>query len=131
MERSNHVAFANSPSKLTEELALVRPTWFGTISRVLEKVHQAAHQKAEQAGHARVFELATEAAVAYSRERSAGSVSLLTRVRRALFDRLVYRKLRGVRGGSLLFCVCGGGPLPKRLGHFLHGSVCWCSRATV
>ena len=30
------VAFASSPARLTEELALVRPTWFGTVPRVLD-----------------------------------------------------------------------------------------------
>jgi long-chain acyl-CoA synthetase len=120
-ERGNPVAFASSASKLTEELGMVRPTWFGMVPRVLEKVYQAAQQKAEQAGHTRMFDVATEVAIEFSRERSAGRVSLLTRVQHALFDRLVYRKLREVMGGQLRFAVSGGGPLPERLNHFYHG----------
>jgi long-chain acyl-CoA synthetase len=121
VERGNPVAFATSPGRLTEELALVRPTWFGTVPRVLEKVFQTAQQKAEQAGRARVFHLATEAAIRYSREQSTGHVSLVARLQHAVFERLVYGKLRAVLGGELRFVVSGGGPLPERLNHFYNG----------
>ncbi|MGZ3460204.1 MAG: AMP-dependent synthetase/ligase, partial [Archangium sp.] len=121
VEKGNTVAFATSPGKLTEELALVRPTWFGTVPRVLEKVFQTAQQKAEQADRMRLFDLATEVAIQSSRERSAGRASLLTRLQHALFDRLVYRTLREVLGGNLRFIVSGGGPLPERLNHFYNG----------
>ncbi len=121
VERGNEVAFASSPGKLTEELGMVRPTWFGAVPRVLEKVFQAAHHKAEQAGRGRVFQLAADVATRYSRERAEGHVSLRTRLLHAVFDRLVYRKLRGVMGGALRFAVSGGGPLSERLNHFFHG----------
>ncbi len=121
VERGNTVAFATSAGKLTEELGMVRPTWFGMVPRVLEKVFQAAQQKAEQAGHTKVFDMATETAVEFSRQRSAGRVSVLTWAKHAVFDRLVYRTLRAVMGGQLRFAVSGGGPLPERLNHFYHG----------
>ncbi|MFE8602410.1 AMP-dependent synthetase/ligase [Archangium violaceum] len=121
VERGNEVAFATSPGKLTEELALVRPTWFGTVPRVLEKVFQTAQQKAEQGGRGRVFTLAADAAIRYSREQSAGSVSLMARLQHAVFERLVYRTLRSVLGGQLRFVVSGGGPLSERLNHFYNG----------
>ncbi|AKJ07424.1 long-chain acyl-CoA synthetase [Archangium gephyra] len=121
VERGNAVAFATSAGKLTEELALVRPTWFGTVPRVLEKVFQTAQQKADQAGRGRVFNLAADAAIRYSREQSAGGVSLVARLQHVVFDRLVYRTLRSVLGGQLRFVVSGGGPLPERLNHFYNG----------
>ncbi|WNG40210.1 long-chain fatty acid--CoA ligase [Archangium violaceum] len=121
VEKGNTVAFATSPGKITEELAMVRPTWFGTVPRVLEKVFQTAQQKAESAGKGRVFDLATNAAIQYSRERSQGRTGLLTRLQHAVFDRLVFRTLRQVLGGQLRFVVSGGGPLPERLNHFYNG----------
>ncbi len=121
VEKGNLVAFATSPGKLTEELAMVRPTWFGTVPRVLEKVFQTAQQKAEQAGRGRVFDMAQKVAIQYSRERSAGRAALTTRLQHALFDRLVYRKLREVLGGQVRFIVSGGGPLPEWLNHFYNG----------
>ncbi|WNG20772.1 AMP-dependent synthetase/ligase [Cystobacter fuscus] len=121
VEKGLTVAFASSPNKLVEELSLVRPTWFGTVPRVLEKVFQTARQKAEQSGKVRVFDLATDAAVRYSRESVGGGASLLTRLQHGVFDRLVYRTLRGILGGQLRFIVSGGGPLPERLNHFYRG----------
>lgn len=121
VERGILVAFATSPSKLVEELGIVKPTWFGTVPRVLEKVFQTARQKAEQAGKARVFDLATETAVDASRGEFTGGASLFTRLKHGLFDRLVYRTLRGILGGQLRYIVSGGGPLPERLNHFYRG----------
>jgi long-chain acyl-CoA synthetase len=121
VERGIPVAFATGPNKLVEELSLVRPTWFGTVPRVLEKVFQTARQKAEQADKVRVFDLATEVAVQYSRESAGSGASLFTRLKHGVFDRLVYRTLRGILGGQLRFIVSGGGPLPERLNHFYRG----------
>ncbi|MET0402687.1 MAG: long-chain fatty acid--CoA ligase [Cystobacter sp.] len=121
VERGVSVAFATSPSKLVEELALVKPTWIGTVPRVLEKVFQTARQKAEQAGRAEVFDLATDIAVEYSRQSAGAGPSLLTRLQHVVFDRLVYRTLRGILGGQMRYIVSGGGPLPERLNHFYRG----------
>jgi long-chain acyl-CoA synthetase len=39
----------------------------------------------------------------------------------AIFDKLVYGKLRAAMGGQVRYAVSGGGPLGVRLGHFFHG----------
>ncbi|NMO22072.1 long-chain fatty acid--CoA ligase [Pyxidicoccus fallax] len=121
MEMGLTVAFASSAGKVVEELSLVRPAWFGTVPRILEKVFQAAQQKAENAGRERVFDLAVDTAIQTSRDSAAGRRSLVTGLKRAVFDRLVYRQLRQVFGGRLRFVVSGGGPLPERLNHFYNG----------
>ncbi|MBM7113537.1 AMP-dependent synthetase/ligase [Archangium primigenium] len=121
VERGVSIAFATSAGKLVEELALVKPTWFGTVPRVLEKVFQTARQKAEQAGKERVFDQAVETAVQYSRDRAEGRLGLVTRIKHAVFDRLVYATLRRILGGQLRFLVSGGGPLQERLNHFYNG----------
>ena len=41
--------------------------------------------------------------------------------RRALFDRLVYGKVKEAFGGQLRWAVSGGAPLGARLGHFFRG----------
>ena len=43
------------------------------------------------------------------------------KLRHALFDRLVYGKLRNAMGGKVAHAVSGGGPLGERLGHFFQG----------
>jgi len=59
--------------------------------------------------------------VAYSRSLDTGGPGLWLRVRHALFDRLVYTKLRAAMGGRVEYAVSGGAPLGARLGHFFRG----------
>jgi long-chain acyl-CoA synthetase len=51
----------------------------------------------------------------------AGGPGLGLKVRHALFDRLVYAKLRAAMGGRVAWAVSGGAPLGVRLGHFFRG----------
>jgi long-chain acyl-CoA synthetase len=44
------------------------------------------------------------------------------RLRHALFERLVYARLRAVVGGKVRYAVSGGAPLGDRLGHFFRGA---------
>jgi long-chain acyl-CoA synthetase len=44
------------------------------------------------------------------------------RLQHALFDRLVYAKLRAAVGGRVAYAVSGGAPLGERLGHFFRGA---------
>ncbi|HEX6918101.1 MAG TPA: AMP-binding protein, partial [Phycicoccus sp.] len=50
-----------------------------------------------------------------------GSVPFGLRLRHAVFDRLVYAKLRAAMGGKVQYAVSGGAPLGTRLGHFFRG----------
>ena len=43
------------------------------------------------------------------------------KIKHAIFDRLVYSKLRAAMGGHVAHAVSGGGPLGERLGHFFQG----------
>ncbi|XXF74951.1 long-chain fatty acid--CoA ligase [Myxococcaceae bacterium GXIMD 01537] len=115
------VAFSSGFTQLTEEMPKVRPDWLVAVPRVFEKIFTTAQLRAKQAGHARAFARAETVAVRVSQERITGRVRLGTRARRALFDRLVYRKLRELFGGKLRFAVSGGGPLGARLTEFFDG----------
>ncbi len=44
------------------------------------------------------------------------------KLRHALFDRLVYSKLRAAVGGQVRYAISGGAPLGERLGHFFRGA---------
>ena len=43
-------------------------------------------------------------------------------MRHALFDRLVYSKLKAAMGGRVDYAISGGAPLGERLGHFFRGA---------
>ncbi|GAA2008901.1 AMP-dependent synthetase/ligase [Brevibacterium samyangense] len=115
------LALEGDIKQLLPSMAQVKPTFLLGVPRVFEKVFNSALAKAEAGGKDKIFRLAEATAVAYSRAEDAGRIPLGLRVRHALFDKLVYAKLREVMGGFATHAVSGGGPLGEHLGHFFKG----------
>jgi long-chain acyl-CoA synthetase len=108
-------------SDLVGDLGVFRPTFLLAVPRVFEKVFNSAHRRAYDGGQGKIFDAAADTAVAWSRARDTGGPGIALRARRALFDRLVYRKLRAAVGGRVVAAVSGSAPLGERLGHFFRG----------
>jgi long-chain acyl-CoA synthetase len=106
---------------LLDDLASFRPTVLLAVPRVFEKVYNGARHRALDAGKGRVFDAASATAVAWSEACDGGGPGLGLRLRRALFDALVYRRLRAALGGRVRAAVSGSAPLTERLGHFFRG----------
>jgi long-chain acyl-CoA synthetase len=106
---------------LLDDLAAFRPTVLLAVPRVFEKVYNGARHKALDAGRGKVFDAAADVAVAWSEACDAGGPGIALRLRRALFDVLVYRRLRAALGGQVRAAVSGSAPLTTRLGHFFRG----------
>ncbi|SCE89723.1 long-chain acyl-CoA synthetase [Micromonospora viridifaciens] len=116
------LAHCADTKNLVAELQEFRPTFVLSVPRVFEKVYNGARQKAEADGKGRIFDRAEKVAIAYSEalETTAGP-GLALRVQHAVFDRLVYRRLRAALGGRCRDAISGGAPLGARLGHFFRG----------
>jgi long-chain acyl-CoA synthetase len=94
----------------------------GRAARVREDLQLRRRAKAEAGGKGKIFAGATAAAIAYSQALDSGAVPLgLKRASHAVFDKLVYAKLRDAMGGEIQYAVSGGAPLGTRLGHFFRG----------
>jgi len=108
---------------LLPALASFRPTFILAVPRVFEKVYNSAEQKAVSDKRGAIFGRAAKVAIAYSRALDApgGRPSFGLRAQHALFDRLVYRKLRAALGGRTQYAVSGGAALSERLCHFFRG----------
>ncbi|MGW1075297.1 AMP-dependent synthetase/ligase [Streptomyces sp. NPDC002537] len=107
---------------LTDDLASFRPTLILGVPRVFEKVYNSARAKAQADGKGKIFDRAADTAIAYSRAKDTpGGPSFGLRLKHAVFDRLVYGKLRAVLGGRATHAISGGAPLGERLGHFYRG----------
>ncbi|WP_036506332.1 AMP-dependent synthetase/ligase [Nocardia aobensis] len=106
---------------ITEELGTFRPTLILGVPRVFEKVFNAARTQAQLTHRGRIFDIAADTAIAYSRALDNDHIPLGLRLRHQLFDRLVYRKLRAALGGRATHALSGGAPLGERLGHFFRG----------
>ena len=107
---------------LLDDLAGFKPTFVLAVPRVFEKVYNTAKQRAHGSGKGKIFDRAEAVAIAYSEATSGtGKASLGLRLQHALFDKLVYTKLRAALGGECVAAVSGGAPLGARLGHFFRG----------
>jgi long-chain acyl-CoA synthetase len=115
------VAHTPDVKQLLPDLADFRPTFLLAVPRVFEKVYNGARQRAHDDGKGRIFDAAADTAIAWSRSQDTGGAGVALRLRHALFDRLVYRKLRAAVGGNVVAAVSGAGPLGERLGHFFRG----------
>jgi long-chain acyl-CoA synthetase len=106
---------------LVADLGEFKPTFILAVPRVFEKVFNTASQRATADGRGRVFDRAADVAIAWSRAQDGKKVPVRLRAQHALFDRLVYGKLRQALGGSCAYAISGGAPLGERLGHFYRG----------
>ena len=102
-------------------LASFQPTFLLAVPRVFEKIYNASQQKAVAAGKGKIFDTAAHTAIEYSEALDEGGPGLVLKLKHAVFDKLVYSKLRHAMGGNMRWAVSGGGPLGARLGHFFRG----------
>lgn len=107
--------------QLLPALGSFKPTFLLAVPRVFEKVYNSAEQKAEAGGKGKIFRAAAHTAIEHSRLLQDGKkIPFGTKIKFALFDRLVYSKLRAAMGGRVTYAVSGSAPLGPRLGHFFH-----------
>jgi len=108
---------------LLDDLQEFQPTFILAVPRVFEKVFNTSSQKATADGKGAIFSRAAEVAITWSRglDPGRGRTSIATRAQHAVFNRLVYAKLRDALGGCCVHAVSGGAPLGDRLGHFYRG----------
>jgi long-chain acyl-CoA synthetase len=115
------VGFTSDIKNLLPLLAEFKPTVVVSVPRVFEKVYNTAEQNASNDGKGPIFKNAAQTAVDWSRAHDDGKPGMVLRAKHALFDRLVYQKLRAALGGDCHAAVSGGAPLGARLGHFYRG----------
>ncbi len=108
--------------RLTTDLASFKPTFVLAVPRIFEKVYNGAEAKAEAAGKGAIFRKAADIAIAYSKSLDEGNTPVGLKVKHALFDKLVYSKIRHGLGGRVEAAISGGAPLGERLGHFFRGA---------
>jgi long-chain acyl-CoA synthetase len=107
--------------QLLPALGSFKPTFLLAVPRVFEKVYNSAEQKAEAGGKGKIFRAAADVAIEHSRLLEQGkSIPFGMRLKFALFNKLVYGKLRDAMGGRVVYAVSGSAPLGSRLGHFFH-----------
>jgi long-chain acyl-CoA synthetase len=121
VEATARMGHSSDIRSLLDDFASFRPTFILAVPRVFEKIYNSSEQKAEGDGKGRIFAAAAATAIEWSESLDAGGPGLGLRLKHAVFDRLVYSRLRTAMGGQVRYAVSGGAPLGTRLGHFYRG----------
>lgn len=116
-----HLAHSSDAKQAVPLIVDFKPSVVLAVPYVFEKIYNTAKHKAASGGKGWIFDLADATAREYSESLDRGGPGPLLRLRHALFDRLVYGKLRAALGGQVDYIVSGGAPLGARLGHFFRG----------
>jgi long-chain acyl-CoA synthetase len=113
------VAYAESPDTLKEDFQLVEPTTGTSVPRVYEKMYDAIREQAESSSVSEtLFSWATDVGREYFEAEDPGPA---LRVKRAVADKLVFRKVRNGLGGNIDHLISGGGSLSPDLCALYHG----------
>ncbi len=118
----NHIAFAESPLTVIENMAEVRPTSMVSVPRLFEKIYSRIHEGVSQMPPARqkIFHRAIEIGREYVNKKYITKEPLgLLSLKYKIFDKLVFEKIRAKFGGRLSYFLCGGAPLDKTICEFM------------
>jgi long-chain acyl-CoA synthetase len=117
-----HLAHCGDIGRLPQDLASFKPTFVLAVPRIFEKIYNGAEARATAAGKGNIFKKAAAVAEAYSQAMDGESIPISLKIKHAVFDKLVYSKIRAAMGGRVEAAISGGAPLGARLGHFYRGA---------
>lgn len=114
---------------VVDKFGSFKPDMILCVPRVLEKVHAGVRANAQAGGrvNAEIFRRAERVAIEWSRvQGNSGADDAVKpgprlRAEHALFDKLVYAKVRAAMGGKCTAAITGGGALGPTLTHFFRG----------
>jgi long-chain acyl-CoA synthetase len=116
------------PGELRPMLKEFRPTFVVGVPYLFEKIHDTGRATAEKIGRSASFDRAHRVAVRFGeahlnrflgRGRGPGPGLYAAW---ALYDLLVYRRIRKELGGRLRYAISGGSPLDRDLNHFFYAA---------
>ncbi|MCQ4079956.1 AMP-dependent synthetase/ligase [Streptomyces sp. RB6PN25] len=119
---------ALTAAALVPAFASFRPTFVFAVPYVFERMLKCARGVAEEAGRGRLFDRAMDVAVRYAEAVEQHALGAgkgpgpWLRAAHAVFDRMVYRRLRAVLGDRVRYAVSGGSPFSRELGLMFAGA---------
>lgn len=115
--------FVEDPREIMAHVTEIRPTAFASVPRFYEKLHDGIQERLSTltGPRKRLADAALAAGSEWSRcARDGVSPPWTLRVRHAVLDRLVLRKIRAVMGGDIKWMISGSAAAPVWLLEFFH-----------
>ncbi|MFI8876059.1 AMP-dependent synthetase/ligase [Streptomyces sp. NPDC055243] len=117
------------PDELRPELRSFRPTFVVGVPYLFEKIHDTGRATAEKIGRGASFDRAEGIAVRFGEaylnkflDKRGPGPSVGLHLGWALYELLVYRRIRKEVGGRLRYAISGGSPLDRRLNLFFYAA---------
>ena len=111
--------------KIIDNLAIVKPTFMGAAPRIFEKAHGRINtmQQAEGGLKEKLFNQAFAVGLKYDTLKREGKpVPFLLARQHAVFDKLVFSKVRDRFGGRVRFFISGAAALNREIAEWFHAA---------
>jgi long-chain acyl-CoA synthetase len=111
--------------KIVDNLGVVKPTFMGAAPRIFEKAHAriVTMQAAEGGAKEAIFKQAFKVGLAVDQAKRDGrSPGLVLNAQHAVFDRLVFAKVRERFGGRVRFFISGAAALNQEIAEWFHAA---------
>lgn len=111
--------------KIVDNLGIVQPTFMGAAPRIFEKAYGRIVSMTEAEGGAKekLFKQAFKVGLAVDDlKREGKSVPLPLKLQHALFDKLVFSKVRARFGGKVKFFISGSAALNRDVAKWFHAA---------
>ncbi len=122
MHRGIKVSFLSDPKLIIETLQEVKPTLLCTVPRVYEKVYAAIQTGLEASSKTKkiIFGWSVkQGRIYYDLVNRQENIPNNIKVRKALADKLVLNKIKGVLGGNMRITPTAGAPLSAEIQSFM------------
>lgn len=113
--------FAESVPKIVDNLAEVQPTMLVSVPRIFTKIYDGLNKMMVEKGGVTksIFDAAMSNAEKRRQLEAAGGSSRWLNAQHALFDRIVFSKVRERFGGNLKYAISGGAAIPVEVAQFI------------
>jgi long-chain acyl-CoA synthetase len=117
------VSYLEDPKRIIETLSEVRPTTLCSVPRLYQKAYHTIKAQVNKSSVIKkaLFNWALNTGHAYAeKQRLENKIPLMLKVKHAVANRLVHRKIRNIFGGRLRLLPCAGAPLSGEITSFFH-----------
>ncbi|MEM1031284.1 MAG: long-chain fatty acid--CoA ligase [Myxococcota bacterium] len=125
LDNGTACAYATNTASVLRELGEVRPTIFGSVPRLYEKAYAQVQREVEQQPEwaRRVFDEAAQVAQEMAAYRVRGKTPpRWLRLKWALADRAIFRRVRAAFGGRVRLSITGAAPIAADVLAFFWGA---------
>lgn len=116
------LGLSSSMKTIVKDFEGFGPTLLLAVPRVFEKVYNAASQRAGSGVAGKLFARGAKVAREWSHVQQSGMrPSLRLSLAHAVYEKLVYKKIRTIFGPNAQCAITGGAPMDAELSHFFNG----------